>query len=111
MQAKAFTGGLRAVASVSKYAKKIDDDSAQFIWLTIDKKVKDEVSDEMWVWAVKKTMESWKQLDHEAPLHITVLSFLYRNRDGSPEFSWGLKDNLGELMLAGSSPLSLGAAS
>ena len=99
MQAKAFTAGLRAISSITQYAKKIDDDSAQFIWMTLDQKVKDEITDAMWVWAIKKTMEQWKSLDHNLPLHIIALSFLYRQRDGMPEFEWGLKADLADQML------------
>lgn len=99
MDAKVFTLGLRAVTSVTQYAKKIDDDSANFIWLTIDQEVKQEVTDEMWVWAVKQTMELWNNIDHEPPLHIIVLSQLYRQCNGMPEFEWGLKENLSQLML------------
>ena len=108
MQAKTFTAGLRAITSVTQYAKKIDDDSANFIWLTLDQKVKQEVTDEMWVWAVKNTMEIWNNLDHEAPLHITVLSRLYRECNGMPAFDWGLKPDLSERMLpAGRQPAAL----
>ena len=99
MDAKVFTLGLRAITSVTQYAKKIDDDSANFIWLTLDQQVKQEVTDEMWVWAVKKTMETWNNVDHDPPLHIIVLSKLYRECNGMPEFDWGLKPDLNDRML------------
>ena len=99
MQAKTFTAGLRAITSVTQYAKKIDDDSANFIWLTLDQQVKQEVTDAMWVWAAKRTMETWNNIDHEAPLHVIVLSQLYRECNGMPSFEWGLKPDLNERML------------
>ena len=99
MQAKTFTAGLRAISSITQFAKKIDDDSANFIWLTIDQEVKHEVTDEMWVWAVKRVMETWNNIDHEPPLHIIVLSQLYRECNGMPAFDWGLKPDLNERML------------
>lgn len=99
MQAKTFVTGLRALTSVTQYAKKIDDDSANFIWLTLDQQVKEEVTDEMWVWAVKKTMECWGSINHELPLHVAVLGSLYRESSGMPCFEWGLKQDLAERML------------
>ena len=60
MQAKTFITGLRALSAVLPYAKKIHDDEAQFIWLSLDQRIKDEVTDEMWAYAVGRRLHGRK---------------------------------------------------
>ena len=47
MQAATFRLGLKAVASVTPYAKKLTDDEIGFLFLTIPQAVKEAVTDQM----------------------------------------------------------------
>jgi hypothetical protein len=97
MQSATFRLGLKAVAAVTPYAKKLTDDEIGFLYLTMPKAVKDAVSDEMWAFAC-----SQYRLDpspnKEMPLDVQLLSYVYRVRSGRPAFDWGLKEDLPQRM-------------
>ena len=90
MQAKTFITGLRALSAALPYAKKIQDDEAQFLWLTLDQQIKDEVTDEMWGFAVGRRLNE-DQPPKEMALHLQALRHVYRCENGRPNFKWGLK--------------------
>ena len=93
MQAATFRLGLKAVASVTPYAKKLTDDEIGFLFLTIPQAVKDAVTDQMWAYAC-----SQYRLDpspnKEMPLDQQLLSYVYRTRNGRPALEWGVKEDL-----------------
>ena len=93
MQAKTFISGIRAILVSLPFGKKADTEDLQFLWLTIDDRVKDSVTDEMWVYACRKVMETWSP-EHQSsqPIHMQVLCFLYKEQWNSPCYEWGLKD-------------------
>jgi hypothetical protein len=90
MQAKTFITGLRATTTVLPFAKKINDDEAQFIWLGLDDQIKREVSDEMWVYACNKRMGDQEPNEKISLVH-QILCFVYCVNNGSPSLDWGLK--------------------
>ena len=90
MQAKTFITGLRATTTVLPYAKKIQDDEAQFIWLGLDDQIKKDVSDEMWVYACNKRMAEQEPNEKISLVH-QILCFVYSVENGSPNIKWGLK--------------------
>ena len=97
MQAKAFCAGIRAIHTSLPYAKKLDDDSLMFLWMTVDNSVKSNVTDEMWVHACKMLIENWNpDSTVNQPIHLQALSYLYRQRDGAPAFDWGMKQEICE---------------
>ena len=79
------------------YCKKIGDDELKFLWLTLDQKVRDEVTDAMWVTAIKKRIEETEP-PKELAIHSQVFRHLYRCENGTPNFDWGLKPENGGLL-------------
>tara|TARA_R100001443_G_scaffold33913_1_gene47768 strand:- start:166 stop:486 length:321 start_codon:yes stop_codon:yes gene_type:complete len=99
MQAKAFVAGLKALQAALPYGKKIDDETASFLWLTVDQQIKDEVSDEMWAYAVGRRLAE-EEPPKEMAIHLSALRHVYRCENGRPNLSWGLKPQLTEIMSA-----------
>lgn len=99
MQAKTFITGLRALSAVLPYAKKIHDDEAQFIWLSLDQRIKDEVTDEMWAYAVGRRLHE-EEAPKEMAIHLSALRHVYRCENGRPNLAWGIKPQLMEVMSA-----------
>ena len=97
MQPKAFCAGIRAIHTSLPYAKKLNDDDLMFIWMTLDDAVKNDVTDEMWVYACKRMLETWNP-DHPVnqPVHIQAFKFLYRCMNEQPCFDWGMKQEICE---------------
>lgn len=100
MQIQSFALGLRTVSGFLPYAKKLADDEIKFIWLLIPQHVKDDVSDEMWAYACNQRLLD-PNPDKEQALHLQLLKYVYRVRDGQPAFDWGLKEDLPQRMKAG----------
>jgi hypothetical protein len=97
MQAKAFITGLRALTAVLPYSKRIDDEIAQFIWLSLDQKIKDDVTDEMWAYAVGRRI-SEEDAPKDMAIHLSALRHVYRCENGRPNLEWGLKPQLSQVM-------------
>lgn len=97
MQAKAFITGLRALTVVFPYSKRIDDEIAQFIWLSLDQKIKDDVTDEMWAYAVGRRI-SEEDAPKDMAIHLSALRHVYRCENGRPNLEWGLKPQLDRIM-------------
>ena len=96
MNCQSFSAGLRALTVALPYAKKISQDEVDFLWLTLDHKVRTEVTDQMWVTAVKKRLEE-ENPPRELAIHSQVLRHVYRCENGHPNFSWGLKPDFAAL--------------
>jgi len=97
MQLKTYQLGLRAVANVTPYAKRISDEEIAFLYMSTPSKIKDAVSDEMWVYAVSQYRMD-PNPSKEMPLDQQLLSYVFRKRDGRPAFDWGIKEDLAERM-------------
>jgi hypothetical protein len=97
MDSKIFTLGLRTISAVMPYAKKLQDDEAQFLWLTLDQRIKDNISNEMWTYAVKHYMEL-SHHDETLPVHMDVLSLFIKKQNGSPCLEWGFTCNSQEFL-------------
>ena len=76
MQAKAFCAGIRAIHTSLPYAKKLDDDSLMFLWMTVDNSVKSNVTDEMWVHACKMLIENWNPDSTTQSAHSLTSTFI-----------------------------------
>ena len=97
MQPKAFCAGIRAIHTSLPYAKKINDEDLTFLWMTIDDNVKNDVTDEMWVYACKRVLETWHpDFPVNQPVHIQAFKFLYRCMGEQPCFDWGMKQEICE---------------
>ena len=97
MDSSVFTLGLRTISAVFPYAKKLEDDEAKFLWLTLDDHMKSNVSNEMWTFAVKEYLEIGSRSD-ELPLHMDILARIYKCQNGRPDINWGLKYTHDDLM-------------
>ena len=100
MNPTTFTLGMRTVSAVLPYGKKLLDDEIKFIWLMLPEGVKDLVTDQMWGYACSQRLMD-PNPDKELALHIQLLRYLYRIRDGQPAFDWGLKADLPQRMAMG----------
>jgi hypothetical protein len=100
MKSETFRLGLKAVASVTPYAKKLSDDEIAFLFMTMPTATKRAVTDEMWAYACSQyRMDPSPSKD--LPLDQLLLSYVYRVRDSRPAFDWGLKVDLKQRMLNG----------
>lgn len=100
MKSETFRIGLKAVASVTPYAKKLSDDEIAFLFMTMPTAIKRAVTDEMWAYACSQyRMDPSPSKD--LPLDQLLLSYVYRVRDSRPAFDWGLKADLNQRMLNG----------
>jgi hypothetical protein len=100
MQIQSFALGLRTVSGFLPYAKKLADDEIKFLWLLIPQQVKDDVSDEVWAYACNQRLLD-PNPDKDQALHLQLLKYVYRVRDGQPAFDWGFKEDLPQRMKAG----------
>jgi len=97
MDSKIFTLGLRTVSAVMPYAKKLQDDEAQFLWLTLDQRIKDNISNEMWTYAVKNYLES-SYRDETLSVHMDILRIFIKQQNGTPCLDWGFRCNHDEFL-------------
>ena len=99
MNIQAFAAGLRALSAALPYQQKVDDDVAKFLWLSLDQQIKDEVTDEMWSYAVGRRL-SEEDPPKEMAIHLSVLRHVYRCENGRPNLKWGLKPQMTEIVSA-----------
>ena len=100
MRAETFRLGLRAVANVTPYAKKLTDDEIAFLHMTLPASVKKTVTDEMFTYACSQYRMD-PSPNKDLSLDQQLLSYLYRLRDRRPAFDWGLKADLDQRMISG----------
>ena len=93
MNSKTFGLGLMALSGSLPYGKKLTNEEIQFLWLLLPADVKAAVTDEMWAYGCSQRMLD-PDPSKELPLHLQVLSYLFRVRDGQPAFDWGVKSDL-----------------
>lgn len=93
MNAKTFGLGLMALSGSLPYGKKLTNEEIQFLWLLLPADVKATVTDEMWAFGCSQRMLD-PDPSKDLPLHLQVLSYLFRIRDGQPAFDWGIKPDL-----------------
>ena len=100
MKSETFRLGLRSIASITPYAKKITDDEIAFLYMTMPSAIKRTVTDEMFAYACAQYRMD-PSPNKDLPLDQQLLSYVYRLRDNRPAFDWGLKPDLGDRMLIG----------
>lgn len=97
MNSATFTLGLRSLAASLPYGKRLEDDEAKFLWLTLPETVRDQVTDAMWAYAIaQRRMDPAP--DKELSIEMQLLRYLFRVRDGMPAFDWGFKPDLPQRM-------------
>ena len=104
MNLQMFQLSMRAFSAVMPYAKKLGDEELSLIYMTLPDSVKSEVTNEVLVFAIKKAMEEMDP-NKEIPLHMRVLSHIYRKENGMPNFDWGLNIEARAVLSIGSQQL------
>lgn len=97
MQENTFVLGLRALCAQLPYGKNPKDDELTFLWALLPDSITDQITDQMWAYAVQQRLMD-PTPDDKLPIFQQVLRHLYRLRDGMPEFEWGLRPDLPERM-------------
>ncbi|WP_438983872.1 hypothetical protein [Vulcanococcus sp.] len=82
-----------ALSGSLPYGKKLTNEEVQFLWLLLPADVKAAVTDEMWAYGCSQRMLD-PDPSKDLALHLQVLSYLFRIRDGQPAFDWGVKADL-----------------
>ena len=100
MELKAFQLGLRTLTGALPYGKKLQDDEIAFLYMTLPEKVRQEVTDNMWAYAISKALQETDP-DKEAPIQIRVLGHVYCRENGRANFNWGLRVDDGYLACGG----------
>ena len=100
MNRQTFITVLTAASETTQYAKRLSEETLAMLWLTTPSKAKEQVSDEMLIYAFNQM-----RIDPNPPeglsLEQQLYSYIYRLRDGFPAFDWGLKADLDERMATG----------
>ena len=93
LSSKTFAAVLTAATELDPYGKRLSSETVGMAYLTLPDIVKEKVSDEMFVYALKQ-----HRLDpspnKDLPLDLQLLRHVFRCEDGSPNFLWGIKEDL-----------------
>jgi len=100
MKAKVFTQVLKTTYKISPYGKTLDENDLATLWLMLDPIIISSVTDEMWAYAANQYLLDPKP-SKDLAVHIAMLRYLFRNENGMPNYTWGLKDDLSERMANG----------
>jgi hypothetical protein len=99
MREDTFKLGLRTLCAQLPYGKTPKDDELKCLWVLMPKTVTSQISDEMWLYAVQQRIMD-PAPDDKLPIVQQVFRYLFRLRDGSPAFEWGLREDLPERISA-----------
>ena len=97
MDLKSFQLAMRTISAVTPYATKMQDEELQFLYYLVPQKVRTAVTDGLWAYACNKALFD-PSPNKEIPLHLRVLSYVYRVENGTPNFDWGLKEEVKGLL-------------
>lgn len=97
MQEDAFKLGLRTLCSLLPYGKNPKDDELKFLWALLPDQITGQITDQMWAYAIQQRLLD-PSPDDKLPIQQQVFRHLFRLRDGSPAFEWGLREDLPERM-------------
>ena len=99
LNSKTYAAILKAATQMDPYGKKLDDETIALMFMSLDDRVKQQVSDEMFMYAFKQ-----HRLDPEPDKSLNIeqqlLQHLYRCENGAPNFNWGLRKDLPSRMAA-----------
>lgn len=97
MDSKQFHLGLRAVTAAQPYGKKLQDDEIAFLWMMLPGSVKEQVSSDVWAYACNQALLD-PAPNKDLPVHMRILSYVFRIENENPNFTWGLKGDLRDRM-------------
>ena len=97
LSAQTFSAVLQTATELDPYGKKLSDQTITMAYLTLPEVVKERVTDEMLIYALKQI-----QLDPAGKGDLTLLQQLFQHlfncENGAPNFRWGLKADLPQRM-------------
>jgi hypothetical protein len=99
MNESIFGLGLRTLCSQLPYVKKPTDDEISFLWMVLPQSVTKVVTDRMWGYAIQQRLLD-PEPNSDLPISHQLFSYLFRLRDGRPDFELGLRPDLPERMNA-----------
>lgn len=99
MQEDTFKLGLRTLSAQLPYGKTPKDDELKFLWALLPDQITGQITDQMWAYAIQQRLID-PAPDDKLPIVQQVFRHLFRLRDGSPAFEWGLREDLPERLLA-----------
>jgi hypothetical protein len=97
MREDAFKLGLRTLCSLLPYGKNPKDDELKFLWALLPDQITGQITDQMWAYAIQQRLLD-PSPDDKLPIQQQVFRHLFRLRDGSPAFEWGLREDLAQRM-------------
>jgi hypothetical protein len=99
MNESVFGVGLRTLCSQLPFGKKPADDEISFLWMVLPQSVTTIVTDRMWGYAIQQRLLD-PEPNSDLPICQQLFSYLFRLRDGRPDFELGLRPDLPERMNA-----------
>jgi hypothetical protein len=97
MKSETFQRVLRAASALNPYGKKLTDDDLLISWMTLSPRVQQEVTDQMWLYALQQHRMD-PSPDKELPLDMQLLKHLWKCENGAPCLRWGPKEDLPQRM-------------
>lgn len=92
-----FVRTLLGLQQLGRFAKPLGEAGLMLAWASFPEQAKSDLSNAAWTFAAAQYV-----LDPEPPkglpVHIAMLRYLYRNRDGVAALDWGLKPDLASRM-------------
>ena len=97
LSAQTFSAVLQTATELDPYGKRLSDTTIQMAFLTLPEKVKERVTDQMWVYALQQHRMD-PAPDKELPLDMQLLKHLWKCENGAPCLRWGPKEDLAQRM-------------
>jgi hypothetical protein len=93
INSKTYAAILKAATQMDPYGKKLDDETIALMFMSLDDQVKQQVTDEMLMFAFKQHRMD-PAPDKDLNIEQQILQHLYRCENGAPNFRWGLRKDL-----------------
>lgn len=92
-----FVRTLLGLQQLSKFAKPLGEAGLALAWASFPEQAKRELNNAAWSFAAAQYLLD-PEPPKEMPIHVAMLRYLYRNRDGVAALDWGLKPDLASRM-------------
>lgn len=80
MEAALFTLGIRTLSASTRYGKRLLDDEAQLLWSLVDDRIKTGISNEMWMYGLKRYLED-PECHKDESIHMAIISPFLKEQD------------------------------
>ena len=80
MDAAIFTLGIRTVSAATRYGKRLLDDEAQLLWTIVDDRIKTCISNEMWMYGLKRYLDN-PECHKDESIHLAIISPFLKEQD------------------------------